>query len=489
MVLAMKFFRVPLFVASLMLPAFSVEKPNIILVMTDDQGYGDVAAHGHPFLKTPNLDALHEKSVRLTDFHVSATCAPTRAGLMSGMSPFKVGVTHTVLERERMALGYETVADVLKSVGYTTGIFGKWHLGDADEYQPDQRGFDEVFIHGAGGIGQRFPGTQGAVPGTGYFDPIIRHNGGFVKTEGYCTDVFFQQALGWMKEKSDRKEPFFAYIPTNAPHSPFIAPKEYSSMYDGDEPNKKSSIFFGMISNIDDNMGLLMKKLADWKIEENTLLIFMTDNGSARGAPVFNGGMNGKKGSMHEGGSRVPFFWYWKGRHEGGKAVDTMARHIDLLPTLAEVTGAELPKKNEAEGRSLYGLIEGKTMEWDHRYFFFHSGRWAPLREMKKNPDMTPPNPDDFKDKTYAVRDEKWRLVEGRLYDLEVDPGEKMDVAAKHPEVVAKMKAAYDVWWKESRKGMVNEAADLKTGKPFVEAFEKQKAAGGIPVWRNPAIE
>ena len=136
-----------------------------------------MAAHGHPFIKTPNIDALYKKSVRLTNFHVSPTCAPTRAALMSGMSPFKVGVTHTVFDRERLAPGYETVADVLKTAGYTTGIFGKWHLGDADDYQPDQRGFDEVFIHGAGGIGQRFPGTQGAVPGTSYFDPIIRHNG------------------------------------------------------------------------------------------------------------------------------------------------------------------------------------------------------------------------------------------------------------------------------------------------------------------------
>lgn len=477
------------FLALMALPLLAAEKPNIILVMTDDQGYGDVAAHGHPFLKTPNLDALHAKSVRLTDFHVSPTCAPTRAALMSGMSPFKVGVTHTVLERERLAPGYDTVADVLKSAGYTTGIFGKWHLGDADLYQPEKRGFDEVFIHGAGGIGQRFPGTQGAVPGQSYFDPIIKHNGSFVKTEGYCTDVFFQQALGWMKEKSDRKEPFFAYIPTNAPHSPFRAPKEYSSMYDDKEPNKGSSVFFGMITNIDDNMGLLMKKLKDWKIEENTLLIFMTDNGSARGAPVFNGGMSGKKGSVHEGGSRVPFFWYWKGRHEGGKDIDVMGRHIDLLPTLAELTGAKLPKKNEAEGRSLYPLIEGENVEWPHRYTFFHLGRWADLRAMKKNPDMTPPNPDNFKDTLYAVRDEKWRLVEGKLFDLENDPSESQDVAANHPKVVAKMKAAYDAWWKASRPGMVNESASLKTGKPFVEIFEKQEKADGIPKWKNPKIQ
>ncbi|MDB4673343.1 arylsulfatase [Verrucomicrobiales bacterium] len=482
-----------LLLTSLTLPQLSAEKPNIIFVLTDDQGYGDVAAHGHPFIKTPHIDELYAKSVRLTNFHVSPTCAPTRAALMSGMSPFKVGVTHTVLERERLAPGFQTVADVLKTAGYTTGIFGKWHLGDADEYQPDQRGFDEVFIHGSGGIGQRFPGTQGAVPGTSYFDPIIRHNGTFVKTDGYCTDVFFEQALGWMKEKSDEKKPFFAYIATNAPHSPYIAPDDYSSLYDENEPNKKSSIFFGMITNIDDNMGLLMKKLKEWDIEENTLLIFMTDNGSARGAPVFNAGMMGKKGSLHEGGSRVPFYWYWKGHHEGGKDIDTMGRHIDLLPTLADLTGAELPTQNEAEGRSLYPLIDdgvdGTQGEWPHRYLFFHFGRWFDLKAYKSNPKMTPPDPDDFKDKLFAVRDSKWRLVEDQLFNLESDPGEKTDVAADHPEVVAKMKAAYDGWWKESRPGMVNETADLNSGKPFVEAFKKQRDEKGIPNWKNPGIE
>ena len=482
-----------LLLAFLALPLFSAEKPNIIWVLTDDQGYGDVAAHGHPFIKTPHIDELYGKSVRMTNFHVSPTCAPSRAALMSGMSPFKVGVTHTVLERERLAPGFKTVADVLKTAGYTTGIFGKWHLGDDDEYQPDQRGFDEVFIHGAGGIGQRFPGTQGAVPGTSYFDPIIRHNGTFVKTDGYCTDVFFQQALGWMKEKSDEKEPFFAYLATNAPHSPYIAPDDYATLYKDEESNKDSATFFGMITNIDDNMGLLMKKLEDWGIEENTLLIFMTDNGSARGAPVFNAGMLGKKGSLHEGGSRVPFYWYWKGHHEGGKDIDTMARHLDVLPTLAELTGADLPEKNLAEGRSLYGEIDGQPdgdkQEQPHRYLFFHFGRWFGLKAFKANPEMTPPNPDDYKYKTFAVRDEKWRLVEKQLFDLEADPGEKKDVAAEHPEVVAKMMAAYDVWWDESRPGMVNENADLHTGKPFVEAFKKQEAAGGIPDWKNPKIK
>jgi len=236
----------------------TTNQPNIILVMTDDQGYGDLACHGHPFIKTPNLDKLYTQSTRFTDFHVSPTCAPTRSALMSGRAPFKNGVTHTILERERMALSAKTIAQVLKSSGYSTGIFGKWHLGDADAYQPGNRGFDEVFIHGSGAIGETFPGTQGAIPGTGYFNPVIKHNNTFVKTCGYCTDVFFQQALTWIKQNKDN--PFFAYIPTNAPHLPWIVAEKYKALYK-DKCTDNQARYFGMIANIDENMGLLMQKL------------------------------------------------------------------------------------------------------------------------------------------------------------------------------------------------------------------------------------
>ena len=257
-------------------------QPNIILVMTDDQGYGDLSCHGHPFLKTPNIDTLFNQSTRFTDFHVSATCSPTRAALMSGRAAFKNGVTHTVVERERMALSSTTVAEVLKSAGYTTGIFGKWHLGDADPYQPENRGFDEVFIHGAGGIGQAHVGDQSDAPGTTYFDPIIKHNGKFEQAHEYCTDVFFKETLRWIKTQKDNadKKPFFAYLSTNAPHSPYRVDPRYSNLFKDDVKDKKKAAFLGMIVNIDENMGLLMKKLDKWELSDNTLLIFMTDNGS-----------------------------------------------------------------------------------------------------------------------------------------------------------------------------------------------------------------
>jgi len=455
--------------------------PNIILVMTDDQGYGDLACNGHPFIQTPNIDKLYAQCTRFTDFQVSPTCSPTRAALMSGRAPFKNGVTHTILERERMALSSTTIGEILKTAGYTTGIFGKWHLGDADEYQPDRRGFDEVFIHGAGGIGQSFPGTQGAVPGTGYFNPIIKHNNTFVQTEGYCTDVFFGQALTWIKQNKDK--PFFAYIPTNAPHGPFIVDDQYKALYqdkcEGDVP-----AFYGMITNIDENMGLLMQKLEEWNLADNTLLIFMTDNGTSRGDKVFNYGMKGKKGSVHEGGTRVPLFFRLPGKTKAGVDVDHLTRHYDILPTLAELAGAELSNTMDLDGRSLLPLIDNPNAEWSDRSTFFHKGRWGkangPERWSKGNT-----NPDSAKYVGFAVRNEQWRLVgKDELYDINEDPGEQNNVAEENPEVVASMLREYSLWWDEVRPMMVNEDASLKTGKPFVEQFNKQKETSGIQNWK-----
>ena len=215
-----------LFISTLFCCTSKKKAPNIILILTDDQGYADISAHGSPDVSTPNMDKLKSQGISLVDFQVSPTCAPTRSAIMTGRHPFKNGITHTILERERMALGITTLQQVLKKGGYESGIFGKWHLGDEQEYQPDSRGFDEVFIHGAGGIGQAYAGSCADVPDNKYFDPIIKHNGTFVKTKGFCTDVFFTQALSWIKNKSKEDKPFFVYLSTNAPHGPFIAPEK-----------------------------------------------------------------------------------------------------------------------------------------------------------------------------------------------------------------------------------------------------------------------
>lgn len=487
----------------LCLPVFQLgaKQPNIILVMTDDQGYGDLACHGHPFIQTPNLDALHSQSTRFTDFQVSPTCAPTRAALMSGQAPFKVGVTHTILERERMALTATTIADALRNAGYTTGIFGKWHLGDEDAYQPENRGFDEVFIHGAGGIGQTYPGSQGAVPGTGYFNPIIKHNGVFEQTEGYCTDVFFQQALGWIKQNRDH-QPFFAYIATNAPHSPFIVAPEYEEMYtelcrdENGKVMKDVPAFLGMITNIDENMGLLMEKLDEWGLSDDTLLIFMTDNGTARGDRIYNAGMKGRKGSEHEGGTRVPLFMRLPGVTQPGVDVDVLTRHYDIFPTLAELAGAEVPE--EVDGRSLVPLIENPQAPWDDRKTYVHKARWGKPGSGRPNKERNAASIDEAKYWQFAVRTEQWRLTgrgkagrdsaEFQLYDIQKDPGEEHNVIAEHPEVAEQLLDSYDAWWESMLPYMVNEDASLDTGKPFVISFEKQQADIGIPAWQKPEL-
>lgn len=461
-------------------------KPNIIVVMTDDQGYGDLGCHGHPFLKTPNLDKLYAQSTRFTDFHASPTCAPTRAALMSGRAAFKNGVTHTVLERERMTLEATTIAQVLKTAGYTTGIFGKWHLGDDDAYQPENRGFDETFIHGAGGIGQNFPGTQGAVPGTSYYDPIIKHNGTFEQTKGYCTDVFFQQALGWIKARKD--QPFFAFIPTNAPHGPFIVADKYKVPFRGKGNDKSVPAFFGMIVNIDENMGLLMEKLDEWDLAQNTLLVFMTDNGTAKGVRIFNAGMKGAKNSLHEGGSRVPLFMRLPERLKPGVDIDRLTRHYDLFPTFAEIAGAAIPENLDLDGRSLVPLLENPSCSWQDRYTMFHKGRWK-KKGAKGGWGKGNSDPDKAKYQGFAVRNETWRLVgKDALYNIDKDPGETKNVIGAHPEVAREMLTAFDAWWEEVRPLMVNEDAPLDTGKPFIEQFVKQEHETGIPNWTRPSL-
>ncbi|MFT5465563.1 MAG: arylsulfatase A-like enzyme [Verrucomicrobiales bacterium] len=464
-------------------------KPNIILVITDDQGYGPVAAHGHPWIKTPNLDKHFAKSTRLTRFLVAPTCSPTRAALMTGRHPMKNGVTHTILERERMTLDATTLPQVLKSAGYTTGIFGKWHLGDEEAYQPHKRGFDEAFIHGAGGIGQAYACSCADAPGNKYFNPVIRHNGSFVKTSGYCSDLFFTAGLGWIKSVKDSDEPFFAYITTNAPHGPFIAPEKNEKRFTDLGFDAKTAGFYGMIENIDENMGLLAEKLDEWGLYENTVVIFMSDNGMtgggsgrpgkdlAKGFPFFNAGQKGLKGSADEGGVRVPFFIRWDGKLEAGADIDTVCAHIDLLPTLASFAGAKIPK-DQVEGVSLTGLLDPHTdVDWADRYLFTQKARWK-----------TGAEPTDHMWSNFAVRNGQYRLVGDALFDMIADPGQKTDVAAKHPEVVKQMRAAYEKFWAEARPLMVNEEAPMSPTRPFHVLFEKQTAAGGIPDWTPPEL-
>lgn len=452
------------------------KRPNIVFLLTDDQGYGDISAHGNPVLKTPHLDRLHAEGVRFTDFHVSPTCSPTRSALMTGRHEFKNGVTHTILERERLTLEATTLAQVLQSAGYTTGIFGKWHLGDEAEYQPNRRGFDEVFIHGAGGIGQVYPGSCGDAPGNSYFNPAILHNGTFVKTEGYCTDVFYEQATRWIDGQRESGKPFFAYIPTNAPHGPLDVLPEDWAVYQGKGLPENVERFFGMIHNIDQNVGRLLAKLDQWGIAQNTLVVFMNDNGGTAGVSVFNAGMRGNKGTAWLGGTRAASFWRWPGTLQPGDC-PALTAHIDFLPTLAALAGATLSPdvQRQIEGRSLVPLLENPAAPWDDRTLFTHFGRW---------PKQSDPNLAKFR--MCSVRNTRWHLVSAagaadpqwELFDVPADLGEKNDVAAQHPEIVKELAAAFDRFWAEARPLMVNETAVGPRINPFAELYYKQFGGG-----------
>lgn len=444
------------------------KRPNIILVMTDDQGYGDLGCHGNPVLKTPAIDRFYAEAVRFTEFHVSPTCSPTRSALLTGRHEFRNGVTHTIFERERLTLTATTIAQVLQRAGYQTGIFGKWHLGDEAPYQPDQRGFNECFIHGAGGIGQSYPGSCGDAPHNSYFNPAILHNRVFEKTNGYCTDVFFAQALKWIDIQRQAQQPFFAYITPNAPHSPLDVPPEYEQKYAGQVPPAVAK-FFGMISNIDDNFGRLLDQLQDWGLERDTLVIFMTDNGGTAGVSLFNAGMRGAKVTPYRGGTRVPAFWRWPARFKGGIDVACLTAHIDVFPTLAEITGGKIPANVHLDGRSLVPLLNDPQAPWPDRTLFTHVGRWEKGRAKESKTAQCSVRNTRYHLVNAVNRGEKWEL-----FDVEKDPGETTNIIAEQPAMAMELKQKLDVWWAEVLPELVNEDAVGPAINPFRELYVKQ---------------
>jgi len=462
--------------------ALSNSRPNIILVMTDDQGMNGLACLGDKEIKTPHLDRFYAQATRFTDFQVSPTCSPTRSAMMSGRVPFKNGVTHTIFQRERMALDTFTVAQALKSAGYETGIFGKWHLGDEEAYLPGNRGFNEVLIHGAGGIGQV---QYGDFPPNGknpYFDNVLLHNDTIVQTKGFCTDLFFHAALAWIKQQNEAKVPYFAYVALNAPHAPMIAPEKYKKRFLDRGYDETTAGRYGMIENIDDNFGLMMKKLDEWQALDNTLIIFMTDNGAThlsgtrngKAVKHFNGNLKGAKNSPNEGGTHVPAFWQWKGVL-GDSDVNALVAHIDLYKTFCELAGVKLPAKmQELDGRSLLPLLENPKADWPDRELFIHCGRWDAGER------------DAAKFKQCAVRTDRWRFVNNKdLYDISKDPGETTEESALYPEVIDQLRKSYDKWWESVLPLMVNEGLPKvePEDQPLAIRYEKQLKEKGIPDW------
>ena len=403
------------------------KQPNVVMVITDDQGYGDLSCHGNPVLKTPELDRLHAQSVRLTDYHVAPTCAPTRSALLTGHWTNRTGVWHTIMGRSLLRDNEVTLATILKSSGYRTGMFGKWHLGDNYPYRPEDRGFEEVLRHGGGGVGQTPDYWDNA-----YFDDTYFYNRKPTQTKGYCTDVFFDYATRFIERVKDGDKPFFVYISSNAPHGPFHCPPEYVKPYE--KQGGRVANFFGMIANIDENVGKLRAYLDDNGLTDNTIFIFTTDNGTATGSKVFNDGMRGAKGSEYDGGHRVPFFLHWpKGGFAKGRDVDMITSYVDVVPTLINLCRAQPPADVKFDGVNIRPLLEGKG-KWVDRLLVTDSQRVR----------------DPIKWRKSAVMSDRWRLVNGKeLYDIREDKGQKKNVAGQHPEVVERMRAFYDAWWAE----------------------------------------
>ncbi|MFK7979340.1 MAG: arylsulfatase [Saprospiraceae bacterium] len=430
-------------------------KPNVILVITDDQGYGDFACHGNPYIQTPNLDDFHKEAIRLTDFHVSPTCAPTRAALMTGRYTNRTGVYHTIAGWSLLRENEKTLGNMFAEAGYTTGAFGKWHLGDNYPFRPFDRGFQETVMHGGGGV-QQTPDYWN----NDYFDDTYFKNGQPQPYQGYCTDVFFQEAMSFIE--TNQQAPFFCYIATNAPHWPYNVPVEYIEPYEkfGNELLSHQKRFLGMITNIDDNFGKLREQLKQLNIADNTLLIFMSDNGTAAGFRQragktygFNAGMRATKNHQHDGGHRVPFFIHWKnGQIHGGKDISELSAHIDILPTLAELCGIAPPKNHlPLDGKSLVPLLKENSKDWKERILFTDSQRRQVPKKWLKTAAMT----------------NRWRLVDNEeLYDMQKDPSQQNNVINDFPKEVAKLRKAYDNWWQSTGTHFAEEPA-IKVGTPY----------------------
>ncbi|MCA8995369.1 MAG: arylsulfatase [Planctomycetaceae bacterium] len=431
-------------------------RPNVVLVITDDQGYGDIAAHGNTMIRTPNLDRLHGQSIRLTDFHVDPTCSPTRSALMTGRYSTRTGVWHTIQGRSLMSPTELTLGEVFQANGYQTAMFGKWHLGDNAPLRPQDQGFETTIHHGGGGVGQT-PDWWG----NDYFDDIYVHEDGRAEQfHDYCTDVWFQQTIKYVDQARKSDRPFFCYLATNAPHGPYYVSREEKQPYlDAGVPEPMAS-FYGMITNIDRNLGFLMDRLEDWHLAENTILIFMTDNGTAAGVARrrpqaqwqgFNAGMRGQKGSEYDGGHRVPFFIRWpNGKLTGGRDVKTLSAHIDVLPTLVDLCGLTKPDGPPLDGMSLVPALSKPDVEFPSRTLFVHSQRIETPEKWRLS----------------SVLTDRWRLVNGKeLFDIRADPGQQSNVASANGEVVQRLRAAYDEWW-QSLVPVFDEHVRIDLGNP-----------------------
>jgi len=470
-------------------------RPNVVLIMTDDQGYGDLGYHGNHHVKTPVLDSLAEASIRFSNFHVSPVCAPTRSSLMTGRYSLRTGVRDTYNGGAIMSADEITIAEMLKDAGYTTGIFGKWHLGDNFPSRPMDQGFDESVIHLSGGMGQVGDFTTWFRYDSSYFDPVLWHNGEMESYHGYCTDIFASQAIRFISEHHE--EPFFCYLAFNAPHTPLQVPEEYYRLYAGIDPtegfdpetlpamtekNKEDARrVYAMVTNIDDNVGRLIHRLKTLGITENTILIFMTDNGPQQARYI--AGMRGRKSWVYRGGVRVPFFFSYPERYAGGSEIDAPFAHIDVLPTLAELCGAKVPADRVIDGISMVPALEGKEETADRSLFFYWTRKFP---EVYRNIAFQSGNM-----KLVANADHDAPTAELELYDIEGDPGERDTIMTEHINTGEALRDSLDSYIEEmTREKHLLEQPPIIIGAPQENPvyLNRNDASGERGIWSQEEV-
>jgi arylsulfatase len=403
-------------------------RPNVIIILSDDQGYGDFSCHGNPVLKTPNLDKLHSQSVTLTDFHVAPMCTPTRGQLLTGMDALRNGAASVSAGRSFIRRGIPTMADVFAASGYRTALFGKWHLGDSYPHLPHYRGFHDAVYHLGWGITSMADTWENDL-----FDGRFFHNGVLQKYPGYCTDMFFNLSMAWLKERQAKNEPFFLYLPTNAPHGPLWVADKYKQPYQGKGP----AAFFGMIANLDENVGRLEKFLTESGLRDNTIVIFMHDNGGTAGTRLFNAGMRAGKTTYYEGGHRAACFVRWPAGGLGEpRDEDSLTQVQDLSPTLIDLCGLRKPVSARFDGQSLASLLRGTGTNVPDRILVVQYGEQPGGQKLEKW--------------RSTVLWNKWRLVHGdELYDLRTDPAQQKNVALQNPTIFKRLRDHYERWWSE----------------------------------------
>jgi arylsulfatase A-like enzyme len=425
-------------------------KPNVLIVMTDDQGYPELSVHGNPVLKTPNLDRLHGQSLRLINYHVTPMCTPTRGQLLTGLDAARNGAINVSSGRALLRPEIPTMANYFGEVGFATGIFGKWHLGANYPFRPQDRGFQESVWYPSSSI----PSVP-AYWGNDYFDDVYIKNGEREQFEGYCTDVFFDEAKAFMKKSAEANDPFLCYLATNTPHGPFIprpedreviAKRLRDPQFDHFDVGLKNRLadYLGMIRNIDTNMGRLMKFLDDEGLSNNTILIFKTDNGSLLGPRYFNAGMRGKKTELWEGGHRVPCFIRWP---DGDLAkphdIGGLTQVQDILPTLLELCQIKPENGPGFDGMSLVPVLRGEQAVSDDRVLIMNYSRMPGFSNYPSPHSQTQMRADQA-----GVLWKHWRLLENReLYNLDIDPLQQTNVIDQHPDVVEKLRDHLASWW------------------------------------------